>query len=368
MKNQNVSDMAARFQIGGTVVSVAPYGNGHINDTYVVDCAGQGGRVCRYILQRINHHIFKDVPALMTNIIRTTGHIRERVEREGQGDIDRRVLRVVPSAEGDDFLQDERGDFWRMYIFITGARTYDAIQSPQQAFEVARAFGRFQVALADLPAPRLHETIPAFHHTRSRFEALTEAVRRDSHGRVESASEEISFALGRESLVDVLLNHQQAGDIPERITHNDTKLNNVMIDDVTGEGICVIDLDTIMPGLALYDFGDMVRTATNTGAEDGGSLSRVSSDMGLFEALVKGYLEATGNVLTAAEKSLLAFSGRLITFEIGIRFLTDYLSGDTYFKTHREGHNLDRCRSQFRLLTSLEDQQTAMQHLVDRCA
>jgi aminoglycoside phosphotransferase (APT) family kinase protein len=255
---------------------------------------------------------------------------------------------------------DADGNFWRAYHFIENARTYDSVQSPAQAFQAAKAFGEFQRMLADLPAPRLHDTIPDFHHTPKRFAALERAIAADVAGRAILAKPEIDFALARKSICGVLLD---AG-LPERVTHNDTKINNVMLDDDTGEGICVIDLDTVMPGLVLYDFGDMVRTATSPGPEDERDLSKVNLQFPLFEALARGYLTSAAGFLTKEEKKHLAFSGKLITFEIGLRFLTDYLSGDTYFKVHREGHNLDRCRTQFKMVASIEQQEEQMVKLI----
>ena len=353
----NVDAAARQFQICGEFFEARPYGNGHINDTYRV-AFRQGSARAFYILQRINRHIFKQPNILMDNIRRVTAHVDTLVANESESS--RRALRLIPTREGRPWHIDADGNHWRAYNFISRASTYDAAESTEQAFQAATAFGRFQELLASLPAPRLHETIPDFHDTPKRFETLLAAIRADVAGRVSLAGPEIDFALARESIVNVLLD---AG-LPERVTHNDTKLNNVMFDDVTGEGICVIDLDTVMPGLALYDFGDMVRTATSPAKEDEQDLSKVTMRYEMFEALVAGYLSAAGGFLTAAEKALLPFSGKLITFEIGIRFLTDYLVGDTYFNVHREGHNLDRCRTQFRLVESIERQENKMELLV----
>jgi Ser/Thr protein kinase RdoA (MazF antagonist) len=238
------------------------------------------------------------------------------------------------------------------------------VENKEQAFQAARAFGRFQEQLASLPAPRLLDTIPDFHNTPKRFKALEEAIAADAAGRAAMAKPEIEFALAHQSMASVLLD----ANLPERVTHNDTKFNNVMLDDTTGEAICVIDLDTAMPGLAPYDFGDMVRATTSPALEDERDLSKVTMQFPMFEALVRGYLSSAGGFLTKAEKDLLAFSGKLITFEIGIRFLTDYLAGDTYFKVHREGHNLDRCRTQFKLVESIEEQEERMNRLVENLA
>ena len=354
----DVRDVARHFQIYGEFRSAEPYGSGHINDTY---CAifDQAGTVARYILQRINHNIFKKPVSLMENIQRVTTHLAGKMS--GEPDFSRRVLTLIPVRNGLIYHHDEQGNYWRAYLFIEKAKTYDAVESAGQAFEAARAYGRFQKLLADLPAPRLHDTIPDFHHTPKRFAALVKAIENDAANRAGLAKAEIDFALQRAAIVDVLINAK----LPERVTHNDTKFKNVMLDDVTGEGVCVVDLDTLMPGLTLYDFGDMVRTTTSPAKEDELDLTRVAMQLPMFEALLKGYLTFAVDFLTPAEKRLLAFSGKLITFEIGLRFLTDFLGGDTYFKVHRNGHNLDRCRTQFKLVESIEHQEAQMNKLVE---
>jgi hypothetical protein len=350
--------LAKQLEIFGQFLGAEPYGSGHINDTY---CAvfDQAGTKTRYILQRINHNIFKNPVALMDNIQRVTAHLATKVI--GERDCARRVLTLIPARNGLCYCRDEQGNYWRAYLFIENARSYDAVESPRQAFEAAKAYGHFQKLLADLPAPRLHDTIPDFHHTPKRFAALLKAIENDAVNRAALAKEEIEFALRQAPITDVLIN----ADLPERVTHNDTKFNNVMLDDETGEGICVVDLDTLMPGVALYDFGDMVRTTTSPAKEDERDLAKVEMQIPMFEALVRGYLAAAGSFLTSAEKKLLVFSGKLITFEIGIRFLTDFLEGDTYFKVHREGHNLDRCRTQFKLVGSIEQQEGKMNDIIE---
>ncbi|MEO8206929.1 MAG: aminoglycoside phosphotransferase family protein [Chthoniobacterales bacterium] len=352
------------FCIRGDFAGAEPYGSGHINDTFAVTY-NQAGTPVRYIFQRVNHTIFRKPEDLMENIQRVTDKTREILLSQDCADASRRALTVILSRDGKPYFRTEAGDYWRVYLFIEGAKTYDRIENIPQAYEVARMFGEFQVLVSGLEAPRLHETIPDFHNTRKRFDTLVQAIREDAKGRAQSVQEEINFILSREKIVDVLLNLQAAGEIPERITHNDTKLNNVMIDDTTGKGICVIDLDTVMPGLALYDFGDMVRTATSPALEDEIDLSKVTMQMPMFEALAKGYLAGMGSALTPAEKAHLAFSGKLITLEIGIRFLTDYLQGDQYFKIKRPEHNLDRCRTQLKLVQSIEEQEKEMEKLVE---
>lgn len=355
--NKSVAAAAHAFSIEGEFGGAEPYGSGHINDSYRA-VFQRNGSPSFYLLQRINHHIFKNPVTLMDNIERVTAHLGAQVA--GHPDRNRRVLTLVPTRSGGVLHVDESGDYWRAYLFIDRATTYNSVGSPDQAFQAAKAFGDFQRMLADLPAPRLHDTIPDFHHTPKRFAALEQAIAGDVAGRVALAQPEIDFALARKPLASAIID---AG-LPERVTHNDTKINNVMLDDATGEGTCVIDLDTVMPGLAAYDFGDMVRTATSPAAEDERDLSKVRMEFPLFEALARGYMSTAGGFLTAQEKESLAVAGKLITFEIGIRFLTDYLSGDTYFKVHREGHNLDRTRTQFKLLESIEQQEDRIRALL----
>ena len=356
--------IARAFQFEGQFLEAQPYGNGHINDTYRVLMRDQDIDR-RYILQRINHDIFKQPIAVMENIQRITDHLRQKVGAMGL-DTGRHALKLIPTTSGDLYYQDEAGNVWRAYHFIEQATSFDVVESPEQAFEVGKAFGFFQQQLVDLTGPRLHETIPDFHNTPKRFQTLRAAIEADAFNRAKTAQADIEFALQQEAMVHVLMDLQQQDLIPERVTHNDTKINNVMLDDQTGQGLCVVDLDTVMPGLALYDFGDMVRSATCFAAEDEQDLSKVKMEMPIFEALTDGYLATAGEFLNETEKAHLAFSGKLITFEIGIRFLTDYLTGDTYFKIHREGHNLDRARSQFALVRSIAEQEKAMEALIRR--
>jgi hypothetical protein len=357
--------VAAQFEVAGTFVDAQPYGSGHINDTYLVRLQ-QGQTLTPWIFQRVNHRIFKNVPGLMANIQRVTEHVRARLQATPGSDPSRETLTVIPTRGGAAYYQDPEGEFWRAYIFITGARTYDEVQSRGMAREAAKAFGTFQKLLMDLPAPALLETIPFFHHTPNRFAKLEAAIAADSAGRAESCRAEIDFALARKAMTALLVDQMAAGVLPQRVTHNDTKINNVMIDDGDGRGVCVIDLDTVMPGTVLYDFGDEVRTTTGTAAEDERDLKKVRFQIDMFEALVQGYLEAARDFLVPAEIDQLAFCGKLITFEIGIRFLTDYLEGDVYFKTHRPGHNLDRLRTQFEMVRQMEQRTEEMDRIVSR--
>jgi Phosphotransferase enzyme family len=357
MSKHDVGAIACQFQIDGEFAGATTHGSGHINDSYCVTFR-EAGMPVRYILQRINHSIFKNPPALMENIRRVTSHLAAKVS--GEADRSRLALTLIPASDERAWHLDASGNYWRTYRFVENAHTYDAVESTDQAFQAAKAFGRFQKLLVDLPAPKLHDTIKDFHHTPKRFAALEQAIASDAAGRAILATPEIEFAFAHRSITNVLLD----ANLPERITHNDTKFNNIMLDDVTGEGICVIDLDTVMPGSVLHDFGDMVRTATSPAKEDEQDLSKVTMRFSMFEALVRGYLASAGDFLTKAEKQHLVFSGKLMTFEQGIRFLTDYLQGDAYYKVSRDEHNLDRCRTQFKLLESLEHEEERMDLLV----
>lgn len=347
-------DVAAAFAIDGHFVGAERHGSGHINDTYAASFERRGERV-RYLVQRLNAHVFPDPEALVANVAQVTAHVRRRLEGAGLRDVERRVLTLVPTRAGGFLHRDDVGGAWRAYVFIEGARSHDRAARPQHAREAARAFGSFQRLLLDYDGPRLHEVLPGFHDTRRRLLALRGAVARDALRRADAARAEIEFALAREPLAGRLLDLQAAGKLPERVTHNDTKINNVLIDDATGEGLCVIDLDTVMPGLSLYDFGDLVRTAALTAAEDETDPARVEVDPVLFAALARGWSDALGDALLPLEREHLLTAGQLITYETGLRFLTDHLDGDRYFRIHRPGHNLDRCRAQFKLLRSLEE-------------
>ena len=357
--------LVVQFAVRGDFVSAARHGSGHINDTYKVDCT-LAGRPVHYILQRINHTIFKDPAALMDNISRVTAHLRAKLQTAGVTDLNRHALVVIPTRAGGPVFRDDAGQWWRMYHFVERAKSFDKVETEQQVCEAARAFAQFQRLLADLPAPRLHDTIPNFHNAVMRLATLRDAIKQDPHGRAAGAAAEIAFVEQRAAMCARLLERHQRGELPERITHNDTKLNNVMLDEQTNAAVCVIDLDTVMPGLALYDFGDMVRTATAAALEDERDLTKVFSRPDMFAALARGYL-SEAKFLTAAEREELVFSGCLITLVIGIRFLTDHLLGDVYFKIHRPNHNLDRCRTQFKMVASLEAQADAMEKIVAEC-
>lgn len=351
------------FAIDGDFLAAAPLGNGHINDTFQV-AVGHTAGPAKYTFQRINHKVFHDVAGLMENFQRVTAHLRAKLAAMPGREPERETLALVPTRAGTAFHLDANGDPWRAYVYIDKARTYDEVQSPEHAFQAARTFAEFQQLLLDLPAPPLNETIPDFHHTPKRFAKLAAAIAADSAGRAAQARPEIDFALAREKSTATVVDLLASGGIPWRVTHNDTKINNVLINQADGRGLCVIDLDTVMPGSVLYDFGDQVRTTTGTAAEDEQDLTKVNFRIDLFEALVKGYLSVGREFLEPSEIELLAFAGRLITFEIGIRFLTDYLEGDVYFKVHKPNHNLYRARTQFEMVRQMESQAGRMAGIV----
>ena len=356
-------EIAQRFDFAGPVTRIIPFGNGHINDTFLCECQLAPLQVRQYALQNINTRVFREPDKVMENIARVTAHLRQKLVQTGHEDIDRGTLSIVPTRTGDTLHRD--GEYaWRSYDFIPGALTHDVVTTDLQAYEAARMFARFQHLLDDLPAPRLHETIPHFHHTPTRFARLRDAIARDPAGRAASCRHELAAAFARADQVSRIVDAMAAGHVPERITHNDTKINNILFDGTAGHACCVIDLDTVMPGSSLYDFGDMVRTFTGEFAEHETDLSKVVFRRDRFTALVDGYLSEARGFLTPAELDLLAFSGRLITFEIGIRFLTDYLEGDTYFKVHHPRENLDRARTQLQFVAAMEHQAAEMGAIV----
>ena len=357
--------IAAQFQVEGQYLEGVPFGNGHINDTYRASYHSGSGKV-HYIHQRINHAVFKEPEKVMENIERVTLYGRERVRADG-GDPQRRVLALVPTCDGRTHFRDEQGNTWRTYHYITGTRMFESAPDPHILFTAARAFGEFQMLLAGLPGPRLHETIPNFHHTRKRFEAFVQAVQADPLNRVREVKEEVEFILKRESDTGLVIDMLSAGRLPERITHNDAKINNVLIDEISGEGLCVIDLDTVMPGSSLYDFGDMVRAGAASAAEDEPHTARAGINMDAFIQLARGYSEAVRDLLIPAEWELLAFSGKLITLEQAIRFLGDYINGDVYYKIHRPAQNLDRARTQIKMVAEMEQKMGLMEAIIERC-
>lgn len=363
MREYDLRDIFSHFEAEGEFSRGAPIGQGHIHDTYMIEVRS-ADRIGRVTLQRINTNVFRKPELMMQNFQKITRHLRRRLARMPGHDPDRETLNLIPTKTGESFFRSARGDYWRAYRFVSDCHTVEAARTPVQAYQAGRAFGFFQKLLIDFPVADLHETIPFFHHTPRRLKKFLEVLEKDCLGRRRESAAAVSFALARAPMAGIVTGGLEDGTLPLRITHNDTKINNVLFDDSTGEAVCVLDLDTTMPGSALYDFGDMVRTTTCSAAEDERDLAKINLDMGMFESLSRGYLEEAGEFLTDKEVSLLVFSGRLITFTIGLRFLTDHLEGDVYFKIHRPGHNLERAKAQFALVESLEEREAEMNEVL----
>jgi hypothetical protein len=362
----HIKGIAHEFAIAGEFVTGVEIHSGHINSTYIVEFRLQNGSTHRYILQQINDSVFKDPHAVMRNVEMVTRHINWKVLRVKR-DLSGQTLNLYPARGGRFYASGKGGGIWRCYNFIEGCRTYDIVENARQAYQAAQAFGSFQDLVSDIPVGDIEETIPDFHNTPKRYNRLMEVVAETPLDRLQTVENELEFVRSREDMVSKLLDLRDAGIIPERVTHNDTKINNVMMDAETDEAVCVIDLDTVMPGLSLYDFGDMVRTAVSPSAEDEPDLSKVLVRMPIFEALAEGYLDGC-DCLCDAEIENLAFSGKLIALEIGMRFLTDHLLGDVYFKTSRKNQNLDRARTQLKLVQELENCEPQMEAFVNRLA
>ena len=352
------------FKLPGELKECIRYGSGHINDTYRLTYETPQGTK-RYILQRMSKSIFKKPVELMENVSGVTAWLRKKIIENG-GDPERETLTLVKSNDGLPYFVDSTGEYWRVYLFIEGATCYDAVKDDNDFYQSAVAFGHFQRLLADYPAETLHETIKDFHNTPDRLEKFKKAVAEDICGRAASVQKEIDFILEREELTHALYDLQLDGRLPLRVTHNDTKLNNIMIDDETGKAICVIDLDTVMPGLTANDFGDSIRFGASTALEDEQVLSKVSCDLHLFDVYARGFIEGCGGALTDLEIDMLPMGAILMTFENGIRFLTDHLEGDHYFHIHREGHNLDRCRTQLTLVKDMQEKLPQMNAIIQK--
>ncbi|MCI8663474.1 MAG: aminoglycoside phosphotransferase family protein [Hungatella sp.] len=355
-------EAAKAFEIKGQVKSCEPYGSGHINNTFLLIC-GEGEQEYSYILQEMNHEVFKDIDGLMKNIKGVTTFLRHQIQ-ENHGDPDRETLNLIPTKDGKVYYMDSLGNYWRAYLFIAGATCYNLVEKPEDFYQSGKAFGRFQCLLADYPADELTETIPNFHNTPVRFQAFEKAVEEDVMGRAAEVKEEIRFVREREKEMGLAISLQKEGKLPLRVSHNDTKLNNIMIDDATGEALCIIDLDTIMPGFSIFDYGDSIRFGANTAEEDEKDLSKVSLSLPLFEIYTKGFLKGSEGRLTDTEIEMLPYGAKMMTLECGMRFLTDYLQGDVYFHTSREGHNLDRCHTQFALVADMEKKWEDMKRIV----
>ena len=361
-----LGEVLQAFDFGAPVVGAVRYGQGHINDTLVVHTQPEDVCCRRFILQRISSAAFRRPDQLMENIIGVTEYLGREIEKNG-GDRDREAMRVIRPKNGSDFYTDSGGSAWRLYPFVEDTVCCQMAETPELFAASGRAFGRFQRLLQGYPAHTLYETIPHFHDTEDRLKQLKAAVAADSMGRAAECQEEIRFMLDREADCSVALQALRDGKLPLRVTHNDTKLNNVLMDKDTGEGICIIDLDTVMPGLSINDFGDSIRFGANHSAEDETDLSKVNLDLHLFEVYAKAFLEGASGTLTQQETAFLPWGAKLMTLECGIRFLTDYLAGDQYFHISRERQNLDRCRTQCKLVSDMEAHWEEMEAIVRRC-
>ncbi len=362
----NISELLGVFKFSGEFEKSTQLHDGHINNTYKFDFREADGTLNRYLVQEINTYVFKDYDGLMKNVMGVTEFMHKKVAENG-GDIKRECLTVIPTTNGNSYYLDGEGRCWRCYNFIYDTHSCQAVDCAETFYNAARAFGKFQNMLADYPIDSLSETIPNFHNTVSRFADFKKAVADDLSGRANQVKGEIDFVLAREKDCSVLLDLVAEGKLPLRVTHNDTKLNNVMFDNETNEGICVVDLDTVMPGLSLYDFGDSIRFGANTAAEDEKDVSKVSLSLEYFKAYALGYLSTAGESLTAEEINQLAFSSKLMTLECGMRFLGDFINGDVYFKTEYPEHNLVRSRTQFALVADMEKKMAQMQEAVADC-
>lgn len=351
----------SKFDLKGVPAEIIRYGNGHINDTYRVTLLMEDGSSKRYILQRINHSIFRDPVKLMDNISRITRHIQDKVILQG-GNVKKQSINVILTAEGDNYLLNE-GSYYRCYDFIEGVSSYDMVEGPDDFYKSGKALGKFQELLSDFDGRTLHETIRDFHNTEKRFEDFCRAVEQDPLGRVQECAEEIRFFKERKLDTGVINRLIGRGVLPIRVTHNDTKYNNVMIDDVTREAVCLVDLDTVMPGVSLYDFGDSIRSGATTALEDERDLSKVRFDLTLFKAYTEGYL-SNASFLTPEEIDYLPFAAKIMTYECGLRFLKDHIEGDIYYKTDRLAHNLDRARTQIKLVQDMERDFQQMMEIV----
>ena len=354
-------DIAKQFKLEGEIKNIEPYGNGHINTTFLIEC-DNNGTTTRYVLQKINTNIFTNADGLMNNIKSVTSFLREKIIANN-GDPDRETLNLVPTVDGKCYLNGVDGAY-RVYKFVEDTVALQIAES-KEVFEGAGfAFGNFVKMLNDFDASGLFEVIKNFHNTADRFNKFINALDKDSQKRADSVRDEIDFVLKRSAMCDHIVNLIENKTIPLRVTHNDTKLNNVLISTKTGRPICVIDLDTIMPGSLLYDFGDAIRSGCNTGLEDEPDLSKVGFDIGLFESFTKGFMSGVGNCITAVERDLMSLGAIMMTFECGMRFLTDYLEGDVYFKIHYPEHNLVRCRTQFKMVADMENLRDKMDEIV----
>lgn len=364
-KSSKIEEVISQFEFQGNLIDKKAYGSGHINDTFKLRFDIGKDKPKQYILQRMNNEIFKDPVQLVKNISGVTSHLREKIIENG-GDPERETLNLISTKDKKVYYQDSIGMYWRAYKYVEGAVTFDVVEKPEHFYESAVAFGKFQRLLSDYPAHTLHETIQDFHHTPKRFQVFKQAVKDDVCGRAKDVKAEIDFIMAREDEARTLIDMLDQGKLPLRVTHNDTKLNNVMIDYETEKGLCVIDLDTVMPGLSVNDFGDSIRFGASTGEEDESDLSKVSLSLELFDLYAKGFIQAAEGSLTKAELDMMPMGAKTMTLECGMRFLTDYLQGDHYFKIHTENHNLDRTRTQLKLVADMEVKWNDMHTIINK--
>ncbi|UJF18493.1 phosphotransferase [Vibrio sp. SS-MA-C1-2] len=361
---KNLVHTAKQFLPDSDILSIEPFGTGHINDTFQVMIKDESDS---FILQRINHHIFPNVPKLMDNIGKVTNHLRNKFHHLPNKDPKKNTLTFIPCLTDALYYQDVHGDYWRMMETISPATSYDKVDTQAQAFQAAVGIGEFQALLSDFNGDALYEVIPDFHNMTTRLNTFYQVIEKNPVNRVELAKEMIEFVELRAELMQTLVHLGDKNQLPIRVTHNDTKINNVLLDQ-EDNALCVIDLDTVMPGFVHYDFGDAIRTSTNTGAEDDSNLDNVEMDIDLFRAYTEGFLSQTVEILTPIEIEYLPLSAKIMTFIIGLRFLTDYLDGDNYFKVHHEHHNLQRAKAQFKLVQSMERQFDDMKDIVTKAA
>lgn len=353
IKRKEIEAAGRVFGREGEIIEISPIITGHINETFKVTYRN-GDKLEKYTFQAINTNVFKKPDEVMSNISSVTGFIRDKYTALGES-YERRVLEFQQVVEtGLYYFIDNENHFWRVYRYVDGASTYNEAPNPEILYNAGLSFGKFQMMLSDFPMETLHETIPDFHNTEARYAQLDQAVADNKAGRIDEVQSELAFFEQRREIASRFNNLQKAGDLPLRVTHNDTKCNNVLIDDETGEGICVIDLDTVMPGLSVNDFGDAIRSCSNSAAEDEKDLSKVYFKRENFDAFARGFLEASSRALTQCEIDNMVWGAIMMTLECGSRFLADYLNGDTYFRTTRPGQNLDRCRTQMKLVEEME--------------
>lgn len=361
--NEELTGIINSFDIPGEPVGFDAITDGHINRTYKVEVETENGSEF-FLLQRINTFVFKNPDELMENIVNVTGFLKEKIRKNG-GDENRETLTVIKTKDGRNYFKTDKNNCWRVYSFVRDTYALNSIDNPEIFYETGRAFGIFQRLLSDYPIDSLFETIPDFHNTEKRYESLEKAIKNNRANRVGEVKKEIEFIRQRKDDARLFTDLLRKNELPVRVTHNDTKLNNILFDKKTDKGICVIDLDTVMPGLSLYDFGDCIRYGASTAKEDEKDLSRVSIDLDLFEAYSNGYLEAAGQSLTEKEKSLLAVSVKIMTLELAIRFLEDYLNGDEYFNINYPDHNLARTRTQIKLVAEIEKKLPQMKKIIN---